>query len=79
MAAAIETNPTAELTVDLVKSEILCGEDAFPCTIPDSARTALTTGQFDFLSQLLEGEDQIRSTAERLPYMTGFSSDAAIT
>jgi 3-isopropylmalate/(R)-2-methylmalate dehydratase small subunit len=41
--------------------------------MPESARTALTTGQFDFLAQLLEGQDEIAKTAEALPYMSNFA------
>ena len=41
--------------------------------MPPEARTALLTGQFDFLGQLLEGEPQIRALAGKLPYLNQFA------
>jgi 3-isopropylmalate/(R)-2-methylmalate dehydratase small subunit len=40
---------------------------------PEGPRTALVTGEFDFLAQLLAGEKQIRAKAEALPYMSNFA------
>jgi hypothetical protein len=41
--------------------------------MPAAARTALITGEFDFLGQLLSAEAAIRETAGTLPYMTNFA------
>jgi hypothetical protein len=41
--------------------------------MPDGARRALATGEFDFLGQLLAGEGQIRATASKLPYVSNFA------
>jgi hypothetical protein len=41
--------------------------------MPDGARKALVTGEFDFLGQLLAGEKQIRETASKLPYVSNFA------
>ena len=71
---AIKTDPATEITVDLEHREIRCNGKSFPCEIPDSARTALINGQWDFLAQLLEGEAQIRETTASVPYLNGFGS-----
>ena len=68
----VVANPEQPLTVDLLEKQIRLGEKRIPIQMPESARTALTTGQYDFLAQLLEGEPQIRDTAERLPYLNQF-------
>jgi 3-isopropylmalate/(R)-2-methylmalate dehydratase small subunit len=73
LAAVVERDPTQEITVDLTTCEVRCGELSVPCEIPESARTALTTGEWDFLSQLLEAEDGIRDTARKIPYMNHFA------
>ena len=62
-----------EVTVDLGKREVRFGGDRIACSIPDSARTALVTGEWDFLAQLLEGAHEIRETADTLPYMRQFA------
>jgi len=71
LCAAIETDPTMEVTVDLEGLSVRFGVDSFPCTIPDSARNSLLSGQWDFLSQLLEDQDGIAATAGKLPYLSG--------
>ena len=76
LAAAIESNPRLELIVDLVAREVRCGELTVPVEIPESTRTALTTGQYDFLGQLLDAKDEIRATAGRLPYVSHFAAGA---
>ena len=73
LASAIENDPNLGISVDLNACEIRYGSDSVSCEMPESARTSLTTGQWDFLAQLLEAKDQIRETAAGLPYMTNFS------
>ncbi|MBC8291177.1 MAG: 3-isopropylmalate dehydratase small subunit [Planctomycetes bacterium] len=71
LGAAIEADPTLEITVDLEGLTVRFGEDSCPCTMPDSARNSLLSGQWDFLSQLLEDQDGIATTAAKLPYLSG--------
>ena len=72
LAAAIENDPALQITVDLEAQEVVYGSERFACSIPESARSALVKGRYDFLAQLLDGEDAIRQRAEKLPYLTGF-------
>lgn len=72
LAAAIESDPELAITVDLEAKEVRFGEDSFAIEIHESARSALVSGQWDFLSQLLEGKDEIRECAANLPYLTNF-------
>ena len=73
LAAAVEADPRQELTVDLLAQEVRCGGIVAKCEMPEGARSALTTGPWDFLAQLLEGEPQIRETAAKLPYLANFA------
>lgn len=72
LAAAIEKTPSLSVTVDLVESVVRAGDISFAVTMPDSARQALVTGQWDYLGQLLSAEDQVRKHAGTIPYLTGF-------
>ncbi|MCA9098313.1 MAG: 3-isopropylmalate dehydratase small subunit [Planctomycetaceae bacterium] len=73
LAAAVQTDPKLDVTVDIVAKEVRYGTEKFPVTIIDSARGALTSGQWDFLAQLVEAQDEIKSTAAKLPYMKQFA------
>jgi 3-isopropylmalate/(R)-2-methylmalate dehydratase small subunit len=73
LAAAITADPKLEITVDLLASRIRYGKESCSATLPESVRTALVTGEFDFLGQLLAGEAQIRATAAKLPYAGNFA------
>jgi 3-isopropylmalate/(R)-2-methylmalate dehydratase small subunit len=73
LAAAIERDPALRVTVDLVAGHVRFGDRAIAFKMPDGARKALVTGEFDFLGQLLAGEKQIRETASKLPYVSNFA------
>lgn len=72
LAAAIEANPQEQVTVDLAAKQIRCGNLSFPCTMQEGARQSLVTGNWDFLGQLLEAEQQVSATASKLPYLNHF-------
>lgn len=73
LAAAVQADPQLDVTVDVVAKEVRYGTEKFPVTIIDSARGALTSGQWDFLAQLVEAQDEIKTAASRLPYMNQFA------
>lgn len=69
LAAAVESNPALEITIDLAALRVSFGDQSFPVTMPESAREALTQGKWDALGELLEGDADITRTAAALPYM----------
>jgi 3-isopropylmalate/(R)-2-methylmalate dehydratase small subunit len=73
LAAAIQADPQTEITVNLQKLEVRFDGETMPCDMPASARSALVSGQWDFLSQLLAAKPQIRETAAAIPYMSHFA------
>jgi 3-isopropylmalate/(R)-2-methylmalate dehydratase small subunit len=73
LAAAIDADPTLEFTLDLNALTLSFGGETVSVTIPDSARSALTSGQFDALAQLLARKDDIAETASKLPYLNSFA------
>lgn len=69
----VQEDPTREITVDLQALTVSCGEFTCPVTMPDSARDALLSGQWDFLNLLLDNKTGIRDTAAQLPYLNQFA------
>src|SRR6516164_2285990 len=74
LADAVSAHPAENVTVDLVEGKVSCGGISAACAMQEGARQALVTGNWDFLGQLVEAAPQIRETASRLPYMTGFGA-----
>lgn len=62
-------NPDAEVNIDLEALKVTYGDVSFPVELPASAQTALTSGRFDPLSELIENSAAIEATAEALPYV----------
>ena len=72
LAQAIQNQPSAELTVDLEQLTVSVGQTTINVTMPESARNALVTGQLDYLGQLVDALDDVRSHATTVPYLNGF-------
>ncbi len=70
---AIKAQPEQEITVDLLTMKIICGDQQFDCTLPENARTALTSGTYDFLAQLLKSTQEIKEQAATVPYFKSFA------
>ena len=57
----------------MMSAVVRAGQLSFGFTMPAEARNALVSGQYDFLSQLLEGVPQVRDRASKLPYLNDFA------
>ncbi len=66
---AVESNPSLEVTVDVEKNRVFFGEENFTVNIPDTAREALTSGRWDPIADLLEGEAAVAETGSHLEYL----------
>jgi 3-isopropylmalate/(R)-2-methylmalate dehydratase small subunit len=69
---AIELEPGQTVQVDLRAKQVRWRRGSAAIEVPESARSALLEGTWDALGVLLTAEDQIRTTAARLPYVSGF-------
>jgi 3-isopropylmalate/(R)-2-methylmalate dehydratase small subunit len=69
LAALIEEAPQTELNLDIAGGQVNVADVSFPALLPDHAREALVNGRWDAIADLLEGLDDVRVTAEKLPYM----------
>jgi len=69
LAAAIEADPSIEVSLDLEKMEVTYGDKTISVTMPDGAREALVNAKWDPIQELLDGEPAIDKVAEALPYV----------
>jgi 3-isopropylmalate/(R)-2-methylmalate dehydratase small subunit len=67
--AAIEADPSIEVTLDVANERILFGDQSVTAVVRDSARTALCEGKWDMIGELREVEDKVAEVAAALPYM----------
>jgi len=69
LSATIEANPALEIKIDVENHRVHYGDKSFPVHIPDTAHEALTSGRWDPIGELLDGSEDIDSTARNLSYM----------
>jgi len=68
LAAVVESDPAALVTLDLVEEKVTCADVDFRATLPPHAKEALVSGRWDAIADLLEAIPQVRETAAKLPY-----------
>ena len=64
----LEIDPSAEIGIDLDRMQITIGDATLAASMPDAARTALVTGQWDGTNLLLERYEEVEAVRDRLPY-----------
>jgi 3-isopropylmalate/(R)-2-methylmalate dehydratase small subunit len=69
---AVEHDPTLEVRVDLAQNRVTAGTVSVPLDLPEGPRQQFLEGRWDSVAELLENREQIRVTAEGLPYVAGF-------
>ena len=69
IAAAVEADPTLEVTIDATKQEVRFGGQTVKGAIRESARDALVNGRWDAIGELIDGLLAAKTTAAKLPYL----------
>lgn len=69
LQALLAENPQLQVTVDLDRMQVQCGEFTGAISMPEGARQMLTCGTWDACGQLVAQAEQIRATAAKLPYV----------
>ena len=69
LADFIPKAPETQISIDVEALKVSYADVSFPVTMPDSARTALTTAKYDPLAGLLESSEAIEKTADSLAYV----------
>lgn len=68
LAALVAGEPDADLTIDLKAMQVICANQVFPITMKDSSREAFLAANYDPLDTLLQANEAIKVTAQRLGY-----------
>lgn len=71
---SVEENPRNHYILDLASKTLTYGTRAIAIDLPESFRTALMTGSWDSTAMLRANLEHVRTTAAKLPYLSGFSS-----
>jgi 3-isopropylmalate/(R)-2-methylmalate dehydratase small subunit len=71
---SVEADPRTCYTVDLDSKTLSYGNQKIAIDLPETYRTALTTGSWDSTALLRANLEQVKKTAVKLPYTSGFSS-----
>lgn len=74
LMTVVESQPTAELTVDLESRTLRVADESYPLGMPDGPRRAFLEGRWDSTVELLANRDAIQETAQRLAYLKGYAS-----
>ncbi|MGH7854524.1 MAG: 3-isopropylmalate dehydratase small subunit, partial [Candidatus Binatia bacterium] len=71
---SVEENPRTEYSVDLESKTLSYGNRKIAIDLPETYRIALTKGFWDSTALLRANLAQVKKTAAKLPYMSGFSN-----
>lgn len=69
IAAAIESDPEAEVIIDVVNETVTVDGEVHQVQVRTSAKSALSEGRWDPIAELLEADADISRTAAQLPYV----------
>jgi 3-isopropylmalate/(R)-2-methylmalate dehydratase small subunit len=69
IADAVDADPQAAVTIDLVKLEARFAGQTIKIAQRESARDALVNGRWDAIGELLDGIPAVKETARKLPYL----------
>jgi len=69
LAAAIEADPTTSVKVDLDAQRVFYGDQNFTVAMAETARDALTTGQWDPIAGLLENKDAVHAKMQEFGWV----------
>jgi len=70
MVNTLDKHPDTEIKIDVINLKIDCGTLQFPCRLRKGAQSALISGRWDPLAELMEGAAEVKATAEKLAYIT---------
>ncbi len=71
IAAAIEADPSTEITIDVEKCEVRFGSKSISVQIKDTARDGFLAAKWDPIGELVDASAEIETTAGALPYFQG--------
>jgi len=70
----VEADPTLELTIDVEAQTATVGDETIDISINDAQREALLQGIWDTTALMKSYMDDVRQTADEVPYLNGFAN-----
>ena len=70
---AVENDPTTRFRLDLQAKSISFGEHKIAVDLPETYRSALTSGSWDSTAMLRANLSEVKKNAAKLPYMNNFA------
>jgi 3-isopropylmalate/(R)-2-methylmalate dehydratase small subunit len=70
---AVEKDPRAIFTLDIEAKTVSYGEHKIAVDLPETYRSALTSGSWDSTALLRANLNEVKKTAAKLPYMNNFA------
>jgi 3-isopropylmalate/(R)-2-methylmalate dehydratase small subunit len=74
LLAATERDPSQDLVVDIEALTATYAGNVYKVGLPAGTRQQLLDGTWDATRTLLQATEQVRETAKRLPYVSGFTA-----
>lgn len=74
LMGTVEGDPTTALELDIRAKALRAGSEVIGVEMAPAYRSALLADTWDSTALLLSGLDKIKATAERIPYINGFSA-----
>jgi 3-isopropylmalate/(R)-2-methylmalate dehydratase small subunit len=72
LQSAIERDPSITIDANVDSGLVTAGNLRISASLPAALRDAFVSGQWNPTAMLLDRFDEVRSVAERLPYIAGF-------
>jgi 3-isopropylmalate/(R)-2-methylmalate dehydratase small subunit len=69
---SVEQEPRTEYTIDLDVKTLTYGSQTIAIDLPETYRSALTSGSWDSTALLRANLEQVKKTAAKLPYIANF-------
>jgi 3-isopropylmalate/(R)-2-methylmalate dehydratase small subunit len=69
----VEADPTLELTIDVEAQTVTVGDETVDVSISDAQRQALLQGVWDTTALMKSYMDEVRQTADEVPYLNEFA------
>jgi 3-isopropylmalate/(R)-2-methylmalate dehydratase small subunit len=73
LQAMVEVDSGLVIRIDLEACRITAGSAQIPFTMPSADRASLVSGEWDSTSVLIANAEGIKATAQRIPYVGGWS------
>jgi 3-isopropylmalate/(R)-2-methylmalate dehydratase small subunit len=74
LIALVEARPDVECDLDLAAGRLVAGDLSVAVTMPEGARSALVSGNWDATGLLVERYDEVERVAAGLPYVSGWNA-----